>query len=433
MHRSSEQPGIRQLVKEDLEKIWHPFTSLVGAPLPIAIESGKGAHLHTMDGRTIIDGISSWWVNLHGHAHPLISSAIAEQSRKLEQVIFAGFTHEPAIKLSQNLLSILPESQSRIFFSDDGSTAVEVGLKMAIQYWHNQGVKKTKLIALDGAYHGDTFGSMSVGSRGAFTLPFSDLLFDVDFVPFPAPGNEQATVNEFNKLSASGEVAAFIFEPLVQGSAGMRMYQPAVLDKLVKISHDNDVLCIADEVMTGFGRTGKLFASDYLDHKPDIFCLSKGLTGGYLPMGVTTCSLAVERAFQSADVEATFFHGHSYTANPIACAAANASFDLLVNSPTLNNINRITNHHLEFMKKISNRKKIRDLRSMGTILALELETGSATSYFDRARSRIYEFFLDRGILLRPLGNVIYIMPPYVINDADLKKIYLAIEDFQGEF
>ncbi len=430
---NSSQIGQKSLVEIDLDYLWHPFSPLVGGPERIAIESGQGARLITVDGREIIDAVSSWWVNIHGHCNPIIAQAISEQANRLEQVIFAGFTHEPAVRLAKNLLKILPEKTSKIFFSDDGSTAVEVALKMSIQYWYNLGRPRKKIVALDGAYHGDTFGSMSIAERGPFNRPFHPFLFDVDFIPFPSEDQIQQTIDAMKVVVKSGEVAAFIFEPLVQGSSGMRMYRPQVLDALIKIARDNQVLCIADEVMTGFGRTGRIFASDYLENKPDIFCLSKGITGGFLPLGVTSCSQEVENAFRSDNIEATFFHGHSYTANPISCSAANASFDILMSAETLQRIQRISDRHSEFLKETGLHAKIRDIRTRGTIMAVELETGTQSSYFDSQRSKTYDFFLDRGILMRPLGNTIYLLPPYVITPEELNKVYAAIHEFLNEY
>jgi len=414
----------------DKKNIWHPFTSLVDGIEPLLVESASGVYLHLNDGRKIIDAVSSWWVNLHGHSHPIIAQAITEQAKKLEHVIFAGFTHEPAIRLSENLLSILPKNQSKIFFSDDGSTAVEVALKMAIQYWHNQGIKKKKkIIALDGAYHGDTFGSMSVGGRGAFTNAFAPYLFDVEFIDFPTEENKEKVLKDFEAKLQTNQVGVFIYEPLVQGAAGMRMYSPEILYKLISMAKQHDVVCIADEVFTGFGRTGKLFASDYLIIQPDIVAVSKGITGGFMPLGVTSCSEKILEAFQSADASKTFFHGHSYTANPLACAAANASFNLLTSKECKDNIQRINENHLTFISKNKNHKTIKNIRSLGTILALELQTIEGTSYFNEMRNKIYSFFLKRNVLLRPLGNVFYMLPPYVIKEEELNYIYGTIEEF----
>ncbi|HEY8933618.1 MAG TPA: adenosylmethionine--8-amino-7-oxononanoate transaminase [Cyclobacteriaceae bacterium] len=417
------------LLDKDKENIWHPFTPLSGAADPLLITEAHGVYLHTHDGRKIIDAVSSWWVNLHGHSNPHLAKALAEQANKLEHVIFAGFTHEPAIQLSENLLSILPENQSRIFFSDNGSTAVEVAIKMALQYWYNQGISKKKIIAIQGAYHGDTFGAMSVGDRSIFTNPFSSFLFDVEFINFPFAKQEEATINQFTNLIDTDEVAAFIFEPLIQAAGGMRMYSAQLLDNLIKHAHEKDVICIADEVFTGFGRTGKLFASDYLVNKPDIITLSKGITGGTMPLGVTTCSNKIISAFKTDDFLKTFFHGHSYTGNPLACAVANASFKLLTHDDCRLNIQRINSKHIEFKRRIKNHKALHEVRVLGTIIAFELQSESGSSYDHEIRKKIYPFFLERNILLRPLGNVFYILPPYIMTDEQLDSIYNTIEEF----
>ncbi len=416
----------------DSKNIWHPFTPLLGSPEPLHIVSGSGVYLTTSDGRKIIDAVSSWWVNIHGHSNPHIADAIASQSQTLEHVIFAGFTHDPAIRLSKNLLSILPHNQSKVFFSDNGSTAVEVALKMAFQYWHNQGIEKRKVVALNGAYHGDTFGSMSVGERGIFTEPFSKFLFDVDYIDFPDGSNDEHVVSQLSLLLEKNDTASFIYEPLVQGASGMRMYSPETLQRLLTIAHKKNVICIADEVFTGFGRTGKIFASEYMTAKPDIICLSKGITGGFLPLGVTTCSEEVLVPFQTGDPLKTFYHGHSYTANPIACAAANASFELLVAPECQHNIARIAAQHFTFAKKINHHPSVKKVRNLGTILALEIDNDEHTSYLNSSRKKIYSYFLERNILLRPLGNITYILPPYVISNAELAIVYQAIEDFLNE-
>lgn len=421
---------MNELIEKDKNSIWHPFTSLQGAPDPILVTSASGIYLHTAEGKKIIDAISSWWVNLHGHSHPKIALAIGEQAKQLEHVIFAGFTHLPAIQLAENLLSILPENQSRIFFSDNGSTAVEVAIKMAIQYWYNKGINRRKIIAIEGAYHGDTFGAMSVAERGAFSQPFDPYLFETFFIEFPEPQKEEVIFEKFKKLIVEENPAAFIYEPLVQGAAGMRMYSEQFLNKLIEYAQQKDVICIADEVFTGFGRTGKLFASDYCETKPDIMALSKGLTGGTMPLGATSASSKIVEAFQSTDLHKTFFHGHSYTANPLACAVANASFSLLMESECQENILRISEKHKQFIQKIKHNLNTKNLRSIGTILAIELKTENESSYFNEVRKKIYPFFIERNILLRPLGNVIYIVPPYIITDLELEYIYTTIEEFQ---
>ncbi|MEJ0028964.1 MAG: adenosylmethionine--8-amino-7-oxononanoate transaminase [Bacteroidota bacterium] len=413
--------------RDDHNNIWHPFSPVAGEP-PIVIKSAKGIYLVTEDGKRIIDGISSWWVNIHGHSHPVIAEAIYKQAKELEHVIFAGFTHPPAIELSQKLLSILPPSQSKLFFSDNGSTAVEVALKMAIQYWHNKGTPKKKVVAIEGAYHGDTFGSMSVGDRGLFTDPFKNHLFNAEFIPFPA---DDSVVDKFRDIVKTGEVFAFIYEPLVQGAAGMRMYSPEVLSKLIKTAKDHNVLCIADEVFTGFGRTGRLFASDFLPLQPDLMAISKGLTGGTMALGITACSSEIFDAFKSDDISRTFFHGHSFTANPIACASANASFDLLMTAECHSQIRMISAAQQKFVDKHKDHPLLSDVRARGTILALEIKTGVSTSYTNSLKYDIYKFFMNRDILLRPLGNIVYFLPSYAFTAAEVELVHKAIEDFLG--
>ncbi len=411
--------------KLDQKNIWHPFSPLSGQPV-IQVKKGRGVYLQTVDNRWIMDCISSWWVNTHGHANKQISRAIGKQARKLEQVIFAGFTHEPAVKLSQLLLRLLPANQSKIFFSDDGSTSVEVALKLAIQYWKNKGVRRKKIIAIEGAYHGDTFGSMSVGERGIFSLPFFDFLFEVEFIPFPE-GDGSNSIKRMKEL-VSDDTALFIFEPLVQGASGMRMYTSTVLDKLIEIARAHQVICIADEVMTGFGRTGKNFASDHLTQTPDIFCLSKGITGGFLPMGVTAVSTEIVSGFDSKDPSKTFFHGHSYTANPLACAAAVESLKILVRQSCKDQIRMIEGSHQEFVAGLGTFEKVNEVRSFGTILRVELKVEDP-GYVSEMKEKIYDFFISRNLLLRPLGNVIYVLPPYVIKKEELKKVYAVIKEF----
>jgi adenosylmethionine---8-amino-7-oxononanoate aminotransferase len=420
------------LLELDRKNIWHPFTPLNNADSPVFIESGKGAYLFTREGKKIIDAVSSWWVNLHGHSNEFIAEAIAAQARKLEHVIFAGFTHEPAIRLSENLLSILPANQSKIFFSDNGSTAVEVALKMSFQYWSNQGIRKTKVIALEGAYHGDTFGAMSVGERSIFTNPFSDFLFDTVFIRFPDETTFDDCWKEFKRAVDDGDVSSFIYEPLLQGASGMRMYKAQWLDKLISYAQANNIICIADEVLTGFGRTGKLFASDHLGTKPDIIAMSKGLTGGVMPLGVTSCSEKILAPFRTNDFEKTFFHGHSYTANPLSCAAANASFDLLMSGECQQAIQSLTSLQASFANALTSNSKVKEARSVGTISAVELHSPETSSYQNSLRKKIYPYFLDKGILLRPLGNVIYVLPPYVITEKDLSYVHTAIIEFINE-
>lgn len=415
------------LIDRDRRHVWHPYTQMKTASPPLPIVRGEGALLIAEDGRKYIDAVSSWWVNLHGHGHPYIAERVGAQMRQLEHVIFAGFTHEPAVELAEQLLELLPDNQSKIFYSDNGSTAVEIAIKMAIQFFHNKGINRRKLIAFDRAFHGETFGAMSASGDLSFNRPFEDHLFEVLRIPEPVPGQEEASVERIKALLEEESVYAFIFEPLVMGAGGMLMYEPELLDQLIELCHEKKVLCIADEVMTGFGRTGRLFASDYLKNKPDIMCLSKGLTGGTLPLAITTCTEEVYEAFLSEDKYKTFFHGHSFTANPAGCAAALASLELLRSASCRDNRARIERRHRSFVEQIQDHPSVRLGRIRGTILAVEFETPEDTFYFNKMRDELYAFFLDRGVLLRPLGNVIYVIPPYCISDEQLKKVYGAIE------
>ena len=413
------------LVDRDLKVIWHPYTQMQTALPPIPIVRGEGTCLYDTDGKKYIDAVSSWWVNIHGHAHPYIAEKVAEQLKKLEHVIFAGFTHEGAVELAERLLQILPDNQQKVFYSDDGSTAIEVAIKMCLQYWNNQGQNRTKILAFNNAYHGDTFGAMAVSGRSAFTKAFDSLLFEVEFIDLPTTDNIHSLKSRISALKS--QLACFIFEPLVQGSAGMIMYDAQYLDELMKHCRAEQVLMIDDEVFTGFGRTGKNFACNHLTEKPDIMCFSKGLTGGTMALGLTTCTQQIYNAFLSADRMKTLFHGHSFTANPVACSAALASLDLFLSQDTSDSIKRIENAHREFASKIKNHPKIKTTRQTGTILAMEWETGSDTSYFSSLRDTLYKYFLNAGIILRPLGNVLYILPPYCITDAELAYIYATIE------
>ncbi len=414
------------LTERDAQSIWHPYTQQFRAKEPLAIVRGEGCYLYDEDGRRYIDAVSSWWVTLHGHSHPYIVERVVEQLRKLDQVIFAGFTHEPAIALAENLLALLPINQQKVFYTDNGSTAVEVALKMCVQYWFNKGMPRKKILAFRNGYHGDTFGAMSVSGRSAWTAPFDTLLFDVIFIDTPAKDN----VDQLKEIISehAKDLACFIYEPLVQGSAGMLMYGAAELDELMTHCRKNGILMIQDEVFTGFGRTGKNFAADHLEEIPDIMCFSKGLTGGTMPLGITTCTLEIYEAFLSEDKMKTLFHGHSFTANPLACTAALASIELLRQQDTQDKILNVCNRHTSFSMKIRNHHKVKAIRQTGTILAIEWETGSGTSYFSELRNLLYDYFLEKGILMRPLGNVIYILAPYCISDKDLDEVYGQIEN-----
>ncbi|PST83324.1 adenosylmethionine--8-amino-7-oxononanoate transaminase [Pedobacter yulinensis] len=418
------------LAERDRKVVWHPYTQMKNALPAIGITHAAGPYLYAEHGKRYIDAVSSWWVNIHGHSHPYIAEKVSAQLKSLEHVIFAGFTHEPAVELAERLLPLLPGQQDKVFYSDNGSTAVEVALKMCIQFWGNAGKPRRKILAFRNAYHGDTFGAMSVSGRSIFTDAFAPYLFDVEFIDLPTADNIAALKAHITSLGE--ELACFIFEPLVLGSGGMLMYQAALLDELLECCRQQEVLLIADEVMTGFGRTGRSFATGYLDQAPDIFCLSKGLTGGTMPLGITTCTDRIYEAFFSDDKLKTLYHGHSFTANPIACTAALASLDLFVEPETQLNLYRISRQHAAFAAKLSGHTRLRDIRQTGTILALEWETGLDTSYLSGLRDRLYTWFLERGILMRPLGNIIYLMPPYIIADEDLAYIYTQIEQALAE-
>jgi adenosylmethionine-8-amino-7-oxononanoate aminotransferase len=415
------------LSERDAKVIWHPYTQHQNFGLPIAIIKGEGALLFDEAGNSYIDAISSWWVNLHGHANPYIAEKIYKQALALEQVIFTNFTHEPAVSLAERLIQILPGKPAKIFFSDNGSTAVEVALKMAIQFWINNGVKgRNKILVFEHAYHGDTFGAMSVSSRGLFTDAFSEMLFDVIFIETPDTGNLERIKSVIK--SHKDQIAAFIYEPLLQAAGGMRMYEAKQMDNLLNFIRSQKILCIADEVLTGFGRTGTLFASGAISTPADMICLSKGLTGGFMPLGVTACSQSIFDAFLSDDRAKTFFHGHSYTANPLACTAGLASLDLLLEKSCLNRIKEIQHQHEQFVQKELSKVSgdyFLNIRILGTVLAFELNSGK-NEYTNQVGVEIMKLALLKGIYLRPLGNTVYLMPPYCISTEQLKKIYRFI-------
>lgn len=416
--------SIPGLGERDRAVNWHPYTQMKTAGDAIPIVNGKGVYLYDDKGKQYIDAVSSWWVTLHGHAHPYIAEQVFRQLNTLEQVIFAGFTHEPAVRLSENLLKLLPGNQEKIFYSDNGSTAVEVALKMCVQYAWNKGEEKTKILAFRNAYHGDTFGAMSVSGRSAWTRPFGNMLFEVIFIDTPTRENLDDLKARIKDIAS--ETACFIYEPLVQGAAGMLMYNAEDLSELMNYCRKSGILMIQDEVFTGFGRTGKLFAADHLSEMPDIMCFSKGLTGGTMPMGITSCSEDVFNAFLSDDKYKTLFHGHSFTANPLACTAALASMELLLSAETQAAINRICRQHSEFSSVLKSHRNVEKVRQTGTILAFELKTNGSTSYFNEIGKVLYDRFLEHGIILRPLGNIMYMVPPYCITSEELELVYTGI-------
>jgi len=416
------------LRQRDSRVIWHPYTQHKGFLPPIPVVRGKDSLLFDDQGNAYIDAISSWWVNIHGHSHPYIAEKLYQQALRLEHVIFTGFTHEPAVELAERLLPLLPGHFSRVFYSDNGSTAVEVAIKMAIQYWGNQpdaGVgrqqkERKKVLAFRHSYHGDTFGAMSVSERSVFTDAFREYLFEPVFIETPTPENLGDLLSFLR--SRGTEFACIIYEPLLQAAGGMRMYDAALLDQLLGEAAQQGILCIADEVLTGFGRTGKLFAGEYLRHTADIICLSKGLTGGTMALGVTATTERIFEAFLSDDRRKTLFHGHSFTANPLACTAALASLDLLLQEDCRRGIGYIAGRHRAFLQAIRSYPIVRNARALGTVLAFEINTGN-DGYINAIGPALTQQALDAGIYLRPLGNTVYIMPPYCITEKEMDQVY----------
>ena len=416
-------------------RIWHPFTQQALDPAPLRIAHAEGVFLYTEDGRRIIDAISSWWTNIHGHCHPAIMSAIAEQTSKMDHVLLAGFSHPKIEELAALLRRVLPSPLESIFFSDDGSTAVEVALKIVVQYWQNVGQpQKRAIVALEHAYHGDTVGAMSASDRSAFTAPFSSMMFPVHRVHsaycYRCPVGKTRTTCDIDcvaQLAAlldekHGEIAAVIVEPLLQGAGGMIVHPREFLQRVRRLCTEHNVLLIADEVLTGFARCGKMFACELAEVVPDLMCLSKGITGGVLPLAATVCTEEIHRAFVSEDRMRTFYHGHSYTGNPLAAAAAVASFKIFEREPVFERISAISQIHQQRLAEIRNHPAVGDVRSIGTVAAIELRVDDA-GYFSRLRPKLYQFFLDAGILLRPLGNVIYVLPPYCITAEELHFVH----------
>jgi adenosylmethionine-8-amino-7-oxononanoate aminotransferase len=406
--------------------VWHPFTQHgLGEEIPL-IARGEGAVLHGADGRQWIDAISSWWVTTHGHANPRIMAAIAAQTQRLDQIIFAGWTHEPAETLARGLTAIMPPELTRVFFSDSGSTAVEVALKMALGYFHNRKELRQGIIVMEHSYHGDTIGAMSVGARGVFNRPYAPLLFDVTTVPFPAAGAEQATLDALEAACSAG-AAAFIVEPLILGSGGMLIYPPHVLADMAAICARHGVLFIADEVMTAWGRTGTLLACNQAGVVPDILCLSKGLTGGAVPLAVTMAREEIFMAHWSEDRADCFFHSSSYTANPIACAAATENLAIWRDEPVQQRIDGLVAMQARALAAMSDHPLVTSTRQCGTIAAFDLET-DAGGYLSNWAVHLNRFGKARGVLIRPLGNIVYVMPPYCITQEQLTHVYAVVRD-----
>ncbi len=416
---------MQNLSERDRQHIWHPLTQHMTHPDTLGIARASGIFLFDEAGNAYIDAISSWYTAVYGHCHPYITGQVGQQMQQLDQIVFSGLTHEPAVRLAERLTALLPAGQQKLFFSDNGSTAVEVAVKMALQFHFNRGNRKEVLLAFEEGFHGDTFGAMSVSGLSVYNGPFEGLTLEVRRIPVPQAGQTEELLALAEQLTADGRVAAFVYEPLVQGAAAMKTHDKTGLDALLSLLKGKDILLIADEVMTGFGKTGTLFASEQLPTKPDLICLSKALTAGLLPMGVTSCSREVFDAFYSEEVGKGFFHGHTYTANPLACRAALAGLDLLESPEIRDGITRIIAAHTAFDLRIKEHPLVRSSRQCGVIYALDLQV--ETARYGNFRDKVFAFFMERGIYLRPLGATVYLLPPYIITDEELGRLHQGIE------
>ena len=430
------------LIERDRKHLWHPYTQMLTRPDPLPVARGEGVYLYTEDGRKILDGISSWWVNIHGHSHPRLNAALAAQAREIEHVVFAGCTHRPAVELAERLVGVIPKGLNRIFYSDNGSTAVEVAIKMALQYWRNrEEPRRTTLITLHHAYHGDTVGAMSASEDSIFTSAFAPLLFPVARAHAPycyrcplGLRRESCQIDCLADLERrlqehSGQTAAVLVEPMLQGAGGMIVWPAEFLVGVRALCDRHGVLLIADEVLTGFGRTGRMFACEHAQVTPDILCLSKALTAGYLPLGVTAATEAVYNAFLSSDRGKTFFHGHSYTANPLACAVAVASLELFRETDVMARVGRLEQQLRAGLEPLRALGHVGDVRVIGGVGVVELAEGEG--YLADIGPRLGAAFLERGLLLRPLGNVVYFMPPYAITGSEAEWALEQIRDVVG--
>jgi adenosylmethionine-8-amino-7-oxononanoate aminotransferase len=419
------------LAEKDNKYIWHPYTHQKNKPDAIPIIRGKKSYLYDEKGNRYLDAVSSWWVNIHGHGNYFIAKKLFKQAKKLQQVIFTQFTHKPAVELAEKLLPHLPGSFAKVFYSDNGSTATEVALKMSLQYWQNEGVpERKKILAFHNSYHGDTFGAMSVSERGIYTYAFKEKLFEVLFIDVPNGNNWDAILAKLNDNAI--DIACFIYEPLLQGAGGMLIYEAHHLQKLLEILKQKEIICIADEVLTGFYRTGKFFAGDYMKEKADIICLSKALTGGNMALGITACTQRIFNSFVSDDKMATFFHGHSFTANPLACTAGLASLELLLKNKCQDRIKNIIESHKDFCEELKSFEamgSIKNVRQCGTVMAFEIVTKNADNYLNSIVNDVLYFSMKNGIYLRPMGNTLYVMPPYTTTKKQLRKIYNVIIEF----
>ncbi|WP_411029063.1 adenosylmethionine--8-amino-7-oxononanoate transaminase [Spongiimicrobium sp. 3-5] len=415
---------MKNLSERDKQYLWHPLTQHKLHPEMLGIVRAKGAVLYDEHGKEYIDGISSWYTSVYGHCNAFILDRVQEQMQKLDQIVFSGFTHEPAVDLSEALIRIIPENQKKLFFSDNGSTATEIGIKMALQFHFNKGEKRNVLLAFEDGFHGDTFGAMSVSGLSVYNGPFEDFFIDVKRIPVPTKDNIDQLLIDLEDILSENNIAGFIYEPLVQGAAAMKMYDAQSLDKILKRLRKDGVLTIADEVMTGFGKTGKLFASDHIPTKPDIMCFSKALTAGLIPMAITSCTQHIYEAFYSDEISKGLFHGHTYTANPLACAAALAGIELLQSNTIQESINKIIESHQAFDSQIKGHPKVAATRQLGIIYALDLNV--KMERYGNLRDKLFQHFMNDGVFLRPLGNTIYILAPYIISEDQLQKIYNSI-------
>lgn len=423
--------NVSRLSERDKKHLWHPLTQHKISSEMLAIVRAKGCLLYDEDGREYIDGIASWYTVMYGHCNEFITARVARQMQQLDQVVFSGFTHQPAIELSEALIRILPTGQQKLFFSDNGSTATEIGMKMALQFHHNQGSTRKVMLAFEEGFHGDTFGAMSVSGLSIYNGAFEDHFIEVVRIPVPTGENNKEVLEKLKDLNVKHQIAGFIYEPLIQGAAAMKIHDPHGLNELLKFCKEQGILTIADEVMTGFGKTGKFFASDHIETKPDIICMSKALTAGLLPMAVTSCTQEIYDAFYSDELSKGLFHGHTYTANPLACTAALAGIELLTSREIQEDAERIAHKHQEFNERIKTHPKVTNTRQLGVIYAFDLNI--EMERYGNLRDRLFRYFMDQGVFLRPLGSTIYIAAPFIITDEQLERIYSSIENCLEEF
>ncbi|NNE04258.1 MAG: adenosylmethionine--8-amino-7-oxononanoate transaminase [Xanthomonadales bacterium] len=430
-----------ELRRRDLDVLWHPTTQMKDHEwLPLlAIRRARGVWLEDMDGQRYIDAISSWWVNLFGHANPQISEAVARQARELEHVILAGATHEPAVRLAEKLVAITPQGLDRVFYADSGSNAVEISLKMSFHFWVNRGeTDRTRFVALSNSYHGETLGTLSIGDAGVFRDTYKPLLLEPLLAPSPdcfgiaAENHDRHAAEKLAELDRvlsdhAGQVCAVIVEPLVQGAGGMRMYPPSYLAGLRRVCDQHEVHLVADEIAVGFGRTGTMFAFEQAGVSPDFMCISKGLTGGYLPMSAVLTGESVYREFYDEYTSLRgFLHSHSYTGNALACAAALATLEIFEREPVLERNRQTARLMRNSVTALEQHPHVGEIRQTGMILAMEMVADrDAMIPYDWTERRgigVYRHALEQGVLLRPIGNVVYFMPPYVIDEDEIGQM-----------